>query len=123
MKRTSLLIVLAAFTLLLAGLWTEARANSTGGAPTTMCMGCHIVPKGAEIKIEKLPKTFQPGSTYETTVKVESAVSSRGEIRGGFAVSASDGELIVADPKNTQKSDRSIHHPYGGGGAEKVLEV
>ncbi len=114
MKRTFFFLMAAGIPLLFLGFWTDALGTSTGGAPTTMCMDCHIMPKGAEIKVDKLPKSFQPGSTYEMTVKVESAVPGTGDIRGGFAVSASDGELIVADSENTQKSDQYITHTAEG---------
>ncbi len=114
MKGIIFCVAFAAAVLIFPGLWTGALGNSTGGAPTTMCMDCHIMPKGAEIAVDKLPKTFRPGVTYEMTVKVKSDVSSIGEIHGGFAVSASDGELIVSDPKHTQKSDQYITHTAEG---------
>lgn len=117
MRRTFLSVLMAGVPLLLVGLFTDARGNSTGGAPTAMCMDCHVMPKGATIKMEKLPKNFEPGATYVMIVKVESDVKSMGDIRGGFAVSASAGELIVADSKNTQKSDGFITHTAEG--AEK----
>jgi len=98
-------------------LWvfgSQSGANSTSGAPTIMCMDCHVLPKGAEIKISKLPKAFQPGATYEVTLTLASAVKSEGEIQGGFAVSTSAGELIVTDARNTQKSNGYLTHTPEG---------
>jgi hypothetical protein len=89
-------------------------ASSSGGAPMVMCMDCHILPKGAEIQLGNLPKTYQPGMTYEITFRAISAVKSESEIQGGFAVTASGGELIVSDPVNTQKSDEFITHTPEG---------
>ncbi len=114
MSRVLFCILLIGALLMFLGLRTETGAHSTSGAPATMCIDCHILPKGAEIKVDKLPKAFQPGSTYEMTIRVESAVKSMGDIQGGFAVTVSDGELIVSDPKNTQKSDGYITHTAEG---------
>jgi len=93
---------------------SPSGANSTSGAPMTMCMDCHGMPKGAEIRMENLPSSFHPGATYEMSVKVVSVVKSEGDIQGGFAVSASAGELIVSDPVNTQISGGFITHTPEG---------
>ncbi len=61
-----------------------------------------------------MPRSFQPGALYEIGIKVVSGVLSVGDVHGGFAVSASDGELIVADIVNTQKSDAFITHTAEG---------
>ena len=114
MRRAFFFILLAGAIVLVLGLGAETSASSTSGAPTRMCMDCHIVPKGAEIKIDGLPGNFQPGTTYEMTIRVESAVKSMGDLQGGFAISVSDGDLIVADPKNTQKSDGYLTHTAEG---------
>ncbi len=103
-----------ALPLLFLALGSNTGANSTGGAPMTMCMDCHGMPKGAEIRVENLPTSFQPGATYEITVKVASAVRSESDVQGGFAVSASAGELIVSDPVNTQISGGFITHTPEG---------
>ncbi len=95
-------------------LGSPAGANSSGGAPTVMCMECHILPKGAEIQTENMPRAFEPGAVYEIGIKVVSGVLSVGDVHGGFAAIASDGELIVADPVNTQKSDAFITHTAEG---------
>lgn len=112
MKRC-LLLAMGVMALFLVAC-PPAGANSTSGAPTAMCMDCHGMPKGAEIKISKLPTPFQPGETYELTITVRSAVKSEGDIQGGFAVSASAGELIVTDPKTTQKSNGYLTHTAEG---------
>ncbi len=104
----------AALFFLPQGIVFEAIANSSGGAPTTMCMDCHILPKGAEILTENLPPAYQPGVTYEIGVKVVSAVLSVGDVHGGFAVTASDGDLLVSDSTNTQKSGEFITHTPEG---------
>jgi len=104
-------------TALFFSLWAlafQSAANSTSGAPTIMCLDCHGLPKGAQIKMGNLPQTFKPGAVYNLTLSVESAVKSVGEIQGGFAASASDGELIVADPKTTQKSNGYLTHTAEG---------
>ncbi len=93
---------------------SPSGANSTGGAPMTMCMDCHGMPKGAEVRVENLPSSFLPGAVYELTVRVTSAVKSESDVQGGFAVSASAGELIVSDPVNTQISGGFITHTPEG---------
>lgn len=100
--------------LLLSVYGSQTGANSTTGAPMTMCMDCHGIPKGAQIQIEKLPGSYQPGATYEISLKVVSAVKSESDIQGGFAVIASGGELIVSDARTTQKSDEFITHTAEG---------
>ncbi len=52
-RKTSILAIgaLALFLLFLAPV-SDTGANSTGGASMTMCMDCHILPKGAEIHAE-----------------------------------------------------------------------
>ena len=104
----------AAAFFFLPGITPAALANSSGGAPTSMCMDCHVLPKGADIVAENLPQAYQPGATYEIGLKVVSAVLSVGDVHGGFAVSASDGELIVSDAANTQKSGDFITHTSEG---------
>jgi hypothetical protein len=108
------IIVGMALFFLCSILGSQSGANSTSGAPMTMCMDCHGMPKGAEIRVENLPSSFQPGATYEMTVKVSSAVRSEGDVQGGFAVSASAGELVVTDPDNTMKSNGYITHTAEG---------
>ncbi len=104
---------MALFLLILA-LGATTGANSTGGAPMTMCMDCHGMPKGAEIRVEKLPRAYLPGSVYEISLRVVSGVKSESDTQGGFAVTASDGELIVSDQKTTQKSGDYITHTAEG---------
>ncbi len=114
MRYGILIIVAAALFFLCSVFVSPSGANSTSGAPMTMCMDCHGLPKGAEIRMENLPTSFQPGAVYQMTVKVVSAVKSEGDIQGGFAVTVSAGELVVSDPKNTMKSDGYITHTAEG---------
>jgi hypothetical protein len=100
--------------LLFLALGSPSGANSTGGAPMTMCMDCHGMPKGAKIRVEKLPRAYEPGSIYEISLQVVSRVKSESDTQGGFAVTASDGELIVSDQKMTQKSGEYITHTAEG---------
>lgn len=116
MKHGRFLLSIGTLTLSLisCGFFSTSLANSTSGAPVIMCMDCHAMPKGAEIKLENLPKSFQAGAIYEITLSVVSAIKSQSDMQGGFSVSVTDGELIVSDPKTTQKSNGFITHTAEG---------
>jgi hypothetical protein len=112
MKR-SLLLPMAAFLALLGGGPAEAYQN---GAPTLKCYTCHT-PTGdhaSTLKVKGIPKEYKPGKTYRMSVAVKSDIRSLGDVKGGFVMRASAGELIASDPVNTQMSNGLLTHTIEG---------
>ena len=88
---------------------------STNSAPAAECRGCHQAPGGeAAVRVIGLPDRYEPGKAYAVTIAVESQLQSQGETQGGFSVSASKGELEVADPTHTQMSAGFLTHTAEG---------
>lgn len=97
------------------GLAASAGQSSTNSAPDGECFACHAnTADSANIKMTGIPKEYEPGKTYNITLSVHSRLKSMSEIKGGFSASASAGELIVVDKKNTQISDSFITHTIEG---------
>lgn len=97
------------------GLASSAGQSSTNSAPDGECFVCHTnTAASPETKLTGIPKDFEPGKTYNITLSVISRLKSISEIKGGFSVSASTGELVVTDQKNTQKSNSFITHTIEG---------
>jgi hypothetical protein len=64
MKRTLFPLGIGAMALFLLGsvLESQTGASSTTGAPMTMWMDCHGMPKGARVRVGNLPQSYQPGA-------------------------------------------------------------
>lgn len=110
-KGLTLIIVIVALCYMGVSI-SSAHRNS---APNLECVSCHqgeIVDN--LVKIEGLPKAFTPGKVYNLTVTISSRLESMSESKGGFAVEASAGKLIVKDKKNTQLSDGILTHTQEG---------
>ena len=79
------------------------------------CITCHEGELSAGIvKIEGIPSSYKPGKTYTMTVRIDSALESMSESRGGFSLEVSAGKLIVKDKKNTQIADGYLTHTQEG---------
>ncbi len=108
-------IILFLLAIVALGLAASAGLSSTNSAPDGECFTCHAdTADSANIKMIGLPKEYVPGKTYNITLSVQSRLKSMSEIKGGFSASASAGDLIVIDEKNTQKSNSFITHTIQG---------
>jgi hypothetical protein len=97
------------------GLVASGGQSSTNSAPDGECFVCHTnTADSADVKIIGIPKEYEPGKTYHITLSVFSRLKSMSEIQGGFSATASIGDLIVTDKKNTQKSNSFITHTIEG---------
>jgi hypothetical protein len=109
-------LFLSTVLLLLTG-WTISPVLAfNNGAPTVECLNCHteVGQQQTELKIEGLPKAYKAGATYQIRVVVDSTQESIGTVQGGFAVTASGGELQIVDRKHTQLSDGILTHTMEG---------
>ncbi len=103
--------------LFLISFYTGRNASAhTNGAPSLECDNCHFgaEDKIVEVIVEGLPKEFQPNKTYTVKISIKSDNESYGDNQGGFAVTASAGQLIVIDKVNTQLSNGFITHTNEG---------
>ncbi|MCE5194452.1 MAG: hypothetical protein LLF28_03200 [Nitrospiraceae bacterium] len=106
----SVLIFLIAFSFI-----TSAVYSASNSAPNNECYVCHQNPEGsAELKVEGIPKQYKPGETYKIKLELKSKIKSETDVEGGFSATASAGEFIVIDKKNTQISDAYITHTPDG---------
>lgn len=112
MKRL-LILPLVAFLALLGAGAAEAYRN---GAPTLKCYNCHtpVGDHASTLKVKGIPKEYKPGKTYRMSVAVKSDIRSLGDVKGGFVLQTSAGELIVADPAHTQISNGLLTHTIEG---------
>ncbi len=111
MKKIITLLVLYFMTV----LYISTADGHRNSAPNLECMSCHegeIIQD--MVKIQGLPKDYVPGKTYNLTVIVTSDLDSMSECKGGFAVEATAGKLIVKDKKNTQLSNGILTHTQEG---------
>ncbi|MBZ0157863.1 MAG: hypothetical protein K8I29_16830 [Alphaproteobacteria bacterium] len=109
------LLFLAMAVFGMTALWVSAGYGHSNSSPNLECTSCHqgsIVPE--LVKIQGVPRSYVPGKKYAVTVTVQSSLKSMGDSIGGFAVSATAGELIVKDKKNTQMSDMFLTHTQEG---------
>lgn len=97
------------------GLAVSSGQSSTNSAPDGECFVCHThTADSADIKMTGIPKEYEPGKTYNITLSVFSRLKSMSEVKGGFSASASAGDLIITDRKNTQKSNSFVTHTIEG---------
>lgn len=97
------------------GLVSSAGQSSTNSAPDGECLICHAeTADSADIKLTGIPKEYEPGKSYNITLSVFSRLESISEVKGGFSASASAGDLLVTDRKNTQKSNSFVTHTIQG---------
>ncbi len=109
------LIFLFFLALAALGLAATVGQSSTNSAPDGECFVCHTdIADTADIKFTGMPKEYAPGKTYNITLTVKSRLKSMSDVKGGFSATASAGELIVTDQKNTQKSNSFLTHTIEG---------
>jgi hypothetical protein len=115
--------ILLFLTVILCGMtviYVSTGYGSRNSAPNLECISCH---EGEMIqnmvKIQGLPKRYVPGKIYNLTVVITSDLESMSESKGGFAVEASAGTLIVKDKRNTQLSDGILTHTQEGSGLRR----
>lgn len=112
MKRFAIITVLALAGALVFALPALSHNNS---APNMECTACHQGGPGqAAVSIEGLPASYKPGGTYDIKVTVSSQTKSLGNVQGGFALQASEGEIVVTDKKHTQVVDGFLTHTQEG---------
>lgn len=112
-KKLSLFMILIAFGIML--LFISSVYASRNSAPNLECIICHEGEMVQNmVKVQGLPKSYVPGKTYNLTVVVTSDLESISESKGGFAIEASKGKLIVKDKKNTQLSNGILTHTQEG---------
>jgi len=113
MKRIMIFLILILCGM--AGLYVSAGYGHKNSAPNLECISCHEGEMVQNmVRIQGLPKTYVPGKIYNLTVVVTSDLESMSECKGGFAVEASAGKLIVKDKKNTQLSNGILTHTQEG---------
>ena len=61
-----------------------------------------------------MPTRYKPGAIYPLRILLQSTQASIGPVQGGFAVTASAGELLVTDRTHTQLSDSILTHTQEG---------
>ncbi len=93
----------------------EVRSHSNG-APSLECDECHSGGEDKEVKIllSGLPTDYAPNKSYEIKIRIESDLVSEGEYQGGFALTVSDGKIVVIDRRNTQISEGYLTHTMDG---------
>ncbi|MBF0328835.1 MAG: hypothetical protein HQL10_06730 [Nitrospirae bacterium] len=113
MKKLS---VLGALTLFFISFLYAATAQShNNSAPNMECLSCHDGDiQAGMVSIQGIPKNYKPGKVYTMSVVVKSNLESLGEIKGGFALEADKGTLVVKDKKNTQLIDGFLTHTQEG---------
>lgn len=108
-----LLVLLLSFAIGL--VIVNQSISHTNSAPTLDCVQCHSGDFASDVvKIEGLPKSYKPSQTYRLTVVVKSNLKSQSDVKGGFALTASKGTLIITDNKNTQLLDGFVTHTIEG---------
>ncbi|WP_333656063.1 choice-of-anchor V domain-containing protein [Dissulfurispira sp.] len=113
MKKNIFFLVLVSFVI--AGLYVSIGYGHKNSAPNLECISCHEGEMVQNmVKVQGLPKNYVPGKTYNLTVVVTSDLESMSECKGGFAIEASAGKLIVKDKKNTQLSNGILTHTQEG---------
>ncbi len=118
MKRIVIFLILILFCM--TGFYVSTGYGHRNSAPNLECISCHEGEMVQDmVKIKGLPKNYVPGKTYNLTVIVKSDLESMSESKGGFAIEASAGELIVKDKEHTQLSDGILTHTQEGSGLRK----
>ena len=113
MKKNIFFLVLISFVV--AGLCVSIGYGHRNSAPNLECISCHEGEMVQDmVKVQGLPKSYVPNKTYNLTVIITSDIESMSECKGGFAVEASAGKLIVKDKKNTQLSNGILTHTQEG---------
>ncbi len=113
MKRIIFFLVLILFGM--SGFYISKGYGHKNSAPNLDCISCHEGEMVQNmVKVQGMPKSYVPGKTYNLTVIVTSDLESMSESKGGFALEASAGELIVRDKKNTQLSNGILTHTQEG---------
>lgn len=111
MKKIIMFLVLIG----ISGLYVSMGYGHRNSAPNLECISCHEGEMVQDmVKIQGLPKSYVPGKTYNLTVIITSDLESMSECRGGFAVEASAGKLMVKDKKHTQLSNGILTHTQEG---------
>lgn len=118
MKRTLLFLV-----VILCGMivfYVSTGYGHRNSAPNLECISCHEGEMVQNmVKVQGLPKSYVPGKTYNLTVIITSDLESMSECKGGFAIEASAGKLMVKDKKHTQLSNGILTHTQEGSGLRK----
>ncbi len=107
-----LFLPLAVVLVLLAG----PALGYQNGAPTLTCVTCHapVHDHVSTLEMKGVPRQYRPGKTYRMRLVVKSDIQSVGDVKGGFVVRASGGDLIVTDDTNTQLSGGLLTHTIEG---------
>lgn len=116
MKKIIMFLVLIG----ISGLYVSTGYGHRNSAPNLECISCHEGEMVQDmVKIQGLPKSYVPGKQYNLTVIITSDLESMSECKGGFAVEASAGKLMVKDKKHTQLSNGILTHTQEGSGLRK----
>lgn len=116
MKKIIMFLVLIG----ISGLYISTGYGHRNSAPNLECISCHEGEMVQDmVKIQGLPKSYVPGKKYNLTVIITSDLESMSECKGGFAVEASAGKLMVKDKKHTQLSNGILTHTQEGSGLRK----
>lgn len=101
--RADLLLPLLVVSLCAATLaQPHVSAMSSGAVPVLDCRQCHTDAGEAELAVEGLPEAYEAGKAYVLTIRIVKGPEPTGDVKGGFAIAASAGELRPADPALAQ---------------------